>query len=80
MEGLATLRPKLVQQLLEACRSVKVKRLFAALAEAGGHRWFAKLDFTRVDLGQGKRQIVPGGRLHPKYLVTLPAEMVPSGS
>lgn len=80
MEGLATLRPKLVQQLLEACRSVKVKRLFAALADASGHRWFTKLDFTRIELGQGKRQIVPGGRLHPKYLVTLPVEMVPSGS
>jgi hypothetical protein len=28
MEGLTTLRPKLVQKLLEACNSVKVKRLF----------------------------------------------------
>ena len=80
MEGLATLRPKLLQHLLEACRSVKVKRLFAALAEASGHRWFAKIDFSRVDFGSGKRQVVAGGHLHPKYLITLPSKMISSKS
>ena len=28
MEGLSNLRPNLVQELLETCRSIKVKRLF----------------------------------------------------
>ncbi len=37
MEGLTTLRPRLIQSLLEQCRSVKVKRLFTVLAEACNH-------------------------------------------
>jgi hypothetical protein len=78
MEGLATLRPKLVQQLLETCTFVKVKRLFLALAEASGHGWFSQLDPKRVDLGAGKRQIEPGGRLHPKYKITVPANFFPN--
>lgn len=76
MEGLPTLRPKLVQSLLESCTSVKVKRLFLALAELSNHAWLSKLDLSRVDLGSGKRQIVSGGRLHPKYRITLPASLV----
>ena len=71
-EGLTTLRPKLVQQLLEACRSVKVKRLFLHLAEACGLPWVAKLELGRVDLGSGKRVIVKGGRFDPKYQITVP--------
>lgn len=74
MEGLATLRPKLLQQLLEACAFVKVKRLFLALAEASGHAWVSQLDPKRIELGTGKRQIERGGRLHPKYHITLPAD------
>lgn len=76
MEGLATLRPKLVQELLEACVFVKVKRLFLALADASGHGWVSQLDPKRVDLGTGKRQIERGGRLHPKYHITVPADFL----
>jgi hypothetical protein len=71
-EGLTTLRPKLVQQLLEACSSVKVKRLFLHLAEACGLAWVGKLDLGRIDLGSGKRVIVKGGRFDPKYQITVP--------
>lgn len=78
MEGLATLRTRLVQTLLEACRSVKVKRLLLALADSCGHDWLQRLNLSRVDLGSGKRMLVPGGRLHPKYGITLPTEMVPA--
>jgi hypothetical protein len=39
MEGLNTLRPDLVQELLEKCSSVKVKRLFMHLAEQFQHPW-----------------------------------------
>lgn len=70
--GLTTLRPALVQRLLEACRSVKVKRLFLHLAEASGLPWFRQLDFERIDLGRGKRAIVKGGRLDTKYQITVP--------
>lgn len=71
-EGLTTLRPKLVQQLLEECSSVKVKRLFLFLAEECGLAWFSKLDLDRVDLGRGKRVIVKGGRFDPRYQITVP--------
>lgn len=74
MEGLTTLRPKLVQALLEACHFIKVKRLFLYLAECCEHGWLQKLLLDRVDLGSGKRVIVSGGKLDPKYLITVPRE------
>lgn len=72
MEGLQTLRPKLVQELLEHCTSVKVKRLFMAVAEREEHAWIKKLDLTHVDFGSGKRVIGKGGRLNSKYNLSLP--------
>ena len=75
LQGLVNLRPKRVSALLRACGSIKVKRLFLALAERHAHAWFKHLDLTGLDLGQGKRMLTPGGKLHPKYLVTLPADL-----
>jgi hypothetical protein len=72
MEGLTTLRPKLVQQLLEACQSVKVKRLFLFLAEECNPPWMKKIDVTRVNLGRGKRVIQIGGVFNMKYGITVP--------
>lgn len=72
MESLTTLRPRLVQSLLEQCHSVKVKRLFMYLAESHNHAWVRKLDLSKVDFGKGKRMIVKGGRLDTKYNITVP--------
>lgn len=72
MEGLQTLRPKLVQELLEHCTSVKVKRLFMWVAEQEAHPWIKKLDLSRVDFGRGKRVIGKGGKLDKKYNLSLP--------
>lgn len=72
MEGLNNLRPKSVQTLLEACASVKVKRLFLYMAEKAGHSWFNYLKPEAIDLGSGKRQIVPDGVYIPKYQITIP--------
>ncbi|HEX5037440.1 MAG TPA: type IV toxin-antitoxin system AbiEi family antitoxin domain-containing protein [bacterium] len=72
MEAMTTLRPQLVQKLLETCRSVKVKRLFMILAEGCNHRWVQKLDLSKVDLGRGKRLIAKGGHFNSKYGVALP--------
>ena len=44
MEGLTTLRPGLVQHLLEVCNSVKVKRIFLFMAEQSNHAWIKKLN------------------------------------
>jgi len=75
MEGLNNLRPANVQALLEGCRSVKVKRLFLYLADKAGHDWLAYLKPDRVDLGSGKRTIVPGGVYVAKYQITVPREL-----
>jgi hypothetical protein len=75
MEGLVTLRPRLVQSLLAACNSIKVRRLFLYLAEQHQHPWFERLDLSAIDLGVGNRSIVSGGRLDPKYQITVPANM-----
>jgi len=72
MGNLTTLRPDMVQALLEACRSVKVKRLFLYMAENQEHAWFSKLELSKVDLGKGKRVIVPKGRYDAKYRITVP--------
>ncbi len=71
MENLTTLRPKILQPLLENCSSVKVKRLFLYMAEYHKHPWFKKLDLSSVDLGKGKREIVKNGTLDSKYLITV---------
>ncbi len=75
MQALVNLRPAQLTGLLHACASVKVKRLFLALAERHQHAWFPHLNLEDVDLGKGKRMLVPGGRLHAKYLITLPADL-----
>lgn len=57
MEMMTTLRPSLVQRLLEECSSIKVKRLFLYMAEKAGHSWFRALDISRINLGSGVRNI-----------------------
>ena len=63
MEMLTTLRPKLLQDLLEKCSSVKVKRVFLYMAEKSGHQWFNALDISKIDLGNGKRFLAEGGEI-----------------
>ncbi|MEZ4752755.1 MAG: type IV toxin-antitoxin system AbiEi family antitoxin domain-containing protein [Bdellovibrionota bacterium] len=74
MESLMTLRPKLVQSLLETCTSVKVKRLFLYLAEHLEMNWVEKIDIRKIDLGFGKRVIAKNGQLNNKYKITVPKE------
>lgn len=72
MSGLTTLRPRVVQELLEKCGSVKTKRLFLYLAEKHGHAWVGKLDLERVGLGTGKRALCKNGRYDDKYKLVVP--------
>ncbi|WP_461532472.1 type IV toxin-antitoxin system AbiEi family antitoxin domain-containing protein [Sinomicrobium sp.] len=72
MEGLNNLRPKQVQELLVACTSIKVKRLFLYMAEKAGHAWFKYINFENIDLGKGKRSLVKDGVYIAKYLTTVP--------
>ncbi|RBI68755.1 hypothetical protein DQ400_05150 [Vreelandella sulfidaeris] len=75
MQGMATLRPQRLEMLLRHCHSIKAKRLFLALAERHGHAWFSHLSVNGLNLGLGKRSLVPGGRLHPKYQIVLPGDL-----
>lgn len=75
MSGLVNLRPELVQQLLEQCRSVKVKRLFLYLAEKAGLQWFKLLKPLLVDLGKGDRSIIKKGVYDAQYRITIPTEI-----
>ncbi len=74
--GLDDLSSRRLLKLLVACNSVKVKRLFLALASRQSHTWVKGVieaaDRGEVDIGKGKRSLVAGGKLHPKYLITLP--------
>jgi hypothetical protein len=76
-EGLIGLRPKMLVSLLTQCRSIKVKRLFFIYADKHAHPWRKHIDPARIDLGHGDRSLVKGGRLHPTYRITVPAELLP---
>ena len=75
MESLTTLRPKLVQMLLESCSSQKVKRLFMYMAEKAGHPWFKALKPDTITLGTSRYMAVPTGKYIAKYNMTIPKEL-----
>ncbi len=75
MEMLTTLRPSLVQQLLEDCTSVKVKRLFLYMADKAQHWWFSKLDLSKISLGSGTRSFAKGGVKIPEYDIVVSKEL-----
>ena len=77
LQGLPTLSPQRLTRLLEQCSNVKVKRLFLWLAEKNQSPWLKKIDLEKFsiqggNLGSGKRVIATGGKLDPKYLITVP--------
>lgn len=72
MEGLNNLRPKQVQDLLEQCTSIKVKRLFLYMAEKSNHDWFKYINVEKIDTGKGKRSLVKDGVYIAKYSITVP--------
>lgn len=79
MEGLRNLSPRRLQTLLYVCRSIKVKRLFLWFAERHQHPWLKKLDRKHIDLGKGKRMLVRGGKLDPKFKITVPESIDAGG-
>jgi Transcriptional regulator, AbiEi antitoxin, Type IV TA system/Transcriptional regulator, AbiEi antitoxin N-terminal domain len=75
MEGLSNLRPKLVQELLEHCTSVKVKRLFLYMARKAQHQWLTFVDQKKIDVGRGDRSIVKGGVYNSDFHISIPKEL-----
>ncbi len=73
-ENLTTLRPKLLNQLLEACQNIRVKRLFLFFADHYNFAWAKYLDTENLNLGSGKMQIVQNGKFDKKYRITIPKD------
>lgn len=72
MEGLPSLRPQLLQSTLQACKSVKAKRLFLALASKVSHGWYDDLNLEEIDLGNSNRILPIKGVSHPEFSITVP--------
>jgi len=77
-EALDSARPIRLEELLHACRSVKVKRLFFVFADRHEHAWHKYIDRDAFNLGKGDRALVKGGRIHPLYRITIPADLLPT--
>ena len=75
LEGLANLRPKILEDLLENCSSIKVKRLFLFMASKANHQWLDFVDQSRIELGSGDRVIVKGGVYISKYKISIPKDL-----
>ena len=43
------------------------------------HAWLKNLDSNRIDLGKGKRMLVRGGKLDPKFKITVPESIDAGG-
>ncbi len=71
LELAVNLQPELLQELLENCNSIKIKRLFLYMAENISHEWFAYLNLSKINLGSGKRVISKGGKLDKKYNIVI---------
>ncbi len=74
--GLTSLRPNVINRLLAACVSIKVKRLFLFLADLHGYPWYVRVERQALDLGSGKRVITKGGVLDKQFLITVPQQIV----
>ncbi|MCG2725927.1 MAG: type IV toxin-antitoxin system AbiEi family antitoxin [Elusimicrobia bacterium] len=72
MSGLTTLRPSVVQNLLEKCDSIKAKRLFMYLAEKHNHTWINKLNLEHISFGTGSRALCKNGYYDSKYKIVVP--------
>ncbi len=75
ISGLTNLRPKIVQDLLLRCTSIKVKRLFLFMAEKTKHQWYNFIDKKSIELGTGDRSIVKEGSYNSSYKITIPKEL-----
>jgi hypothetical protein len=75
LEGLANLRPKILQELLENCNSIKVKRIFLFMASNAKHQWLDFIDQSKIELGTGDRVIVKGGVYISKFRISVPKEL-----
>jgi hypothetical protein len=72
-EGLNTLSPRLLNELLLNCSNRKIKRLFLFFANYYNFPWVKHLS-KEISLGAGKLQIVKDGHYNKTYMITVPKE------
>jgi hypothetical protein len=72
MENLQFLNPELMQEVLERCKSIRVKRLVLRLAKKQNVHWYKDIDLSKIALGKGTRQIVKNGSYDSEFLITYP--------
>ncbi len=75
MEQLTTLRPEIIQSLLEHTSNIRVKRLFLFMAEKSAHYWSELISLKNIELGTSKLQFAKGGVYLEKYRMTIPKEL-----
>lgn len=75
-EGLTTLRPNVINELIEQCDSKKVIRMFCFFMDYYNHQWKKFVNIDNIEIGTGKMQIVKAGSLDKKYLITVPKEFI----
>lgn len=73
-EGLTSLRPRRMAELLKSCKKIKVTRLFFVFADRHDHAWRKRLNAQEFNLGTGDRALVKGGKIHPRYRIMVPEE------
>ncbi|MBN2767510.1 MAG: type IV toxin-antitoxin system AbiEi family antitoxin [Campylobacterales bacterium] len=73
-EGLTTLRPSLVNELLGMCENIRVKRLFLFLTSYFNHPWAKHIKADGLELGVGRMQVVKNGVFDNEFLITVPRE------
>lgn len=74
-ETATTLRPKLLNQLLSACKKVQVNRLFLWFAKRHNLQCLGSLNVSNINLGNGKRMIIRSGSLDKEFQITVPKGM-----
>jgi hypothetical protein len=72
MQGMTTLSPGRITELLTLSRSLKAKRLFLWFSDRQAYPWLQKIERDKINLGKGKRRLAKEGKLDKKYLITVP--------
>lgn len=70
-EFITVLNIKLMNELLQKCKSIRVKRLFLYLAKQTGYSWYEKVDQESIDLGTGVREIDKTGSYNKEFNIVV---------
>lgn len=77
-QGLVNLSPRKVEAILKRSGSIQTNRLYLFFGHFYKHPWVERLNEAVINLGAGKRQIVPDGKLDKQYQITVPEQFISS--